>query len=401
MFFDQGGRHYSFAKYLKGDGYNPVVFCSNTRHGEDGTFYDNSVLFSVKREKNIGVPFVFVKGIPYQGNKNGRILNFVDFYNNVKRAAKIYAKRHGKPDILYASSVHPLTLAAGIELAKYFKVKCICEIRDLWPESLVAYGILKKKSLFTRALYYGEQWIYRKADSLVFTMEGGKDYIKEKGWDERIDLSKVHHINNGVDLDAFNLNKRKHQITDKDLEDPSIFKAVYVGSIRMVNDLDALLNVAKKVDDPKIRFLIWGNGDAIEKLRNRIKDEHIDNVVLKGRAEKYCIPYILTQTDVCLMHGKTSDIMKYGMSLNKSFEYLASGKPIITTIGGKYDYITGNNAGFFVEYDNEKNYAELISKIKNMSKEEYHAICTNAINASEKYDFKILTKKLEMIIEEL
>ena len=35
MYFDNGGRHYWFAKYLKQADYNPVIFCANTLHGFD------------------------------------------------------------------------------------------------------------------------------------------------------------------------------------------------------------------------------------------------------------------------------------------------------------------------------------------------------------------------------
>ena len=64
--------------------------------------------------------------------------------------AKEYAKSNGKPDIILASSVHPFTLVAGIKIAKKFGVPCICEVRDLWPESIVAYGALKKRSMIAK-----------------------------------------------------------------------------------------------------------------------------------------------------------------------------------------------------------------------------------------------------------
>lgn len=49
-------------------------------------------------------------------------------------------------------------------------------------------------------------------------MPGGKEYIKDKGWDKAIDLRKVHHINNGVDLEEFEYNKRNNHVCDEDLE---------------------------------------------------------------------------------------------------------------------------------------------------------------------------------------
>ena len=85
--------------------------------------------------EEIGVPFVFIRTKTYRDNGEQRVLNVADFYRNVKKAAKEYAEQHGKPDVIYASLAHPLTLIAGIRLTKQFGVKCICEIRDLWPES--------------------------------------------------------------------------------------------------------------------------------------------------------------------------------------------------------------------------------------------------------------------------
>ena len=182
-YFDCGGRHYWFAKYLKRSGYEPVVFGSNAMHGKEALFFQNEDLWHEHMAEEIGVPFVFVKSRAYSGNGKQRILNMVDFYRNVQKAAKEYEKRHGRPDVIFASSVHPLTLVAGLRLAKHFGVKCICEVRDLWPESIVAYSRrFTKKHPLIKLLYRGEKWIYKKADALVFTVEGAYDYILEQVW---------------------------------------------------------------------------------------------------------------------------------------------------------------------------------------------------------------------------
>lgn len=55
-----------------------------------------------------------------------------------------YIKKEGKPDVLIASSVHPLTLLAGLSLKKKYSIPCVCEVRDLWLESIVSYGQTKK-----------------------------------------------------------------------------------------------------------------------------------------------------------------------------------------------------------------------------------------------------------------
>lgn len=112
-FFDHGGRHYYFAKYLKRMGYEPVIFGSNAVHGEPELYFPDPSLWHEHRAEDIDVPYVFVRSRAYSGNGKQRILNMVDFYRNVQKAAKEYAQIHGKPDVIVASSVHPLTLVAG------------------------------------------------------------------------------------------------------------------------------------------------------------------------------------------------------------------------------------------------------------------------------------------------
>ena len=127
-------------------------------------------------------------------------MNMFGFYRNIIKVGEKCAQEQGVPSIIYASSAHPLSLIAGIKLARRFNVKCICEIRDLWPESIVAYGLASANNPIIKLLYKIEKRIYEKADSIIFTMEGGVEYLHEKKWTQleggKIDTDKIYHINN-------------------------------------------------------------------------------------------------------------------------------------------------------------------------------------------------------------
>jgi hypothetical protein len=45
-----------------------------------------------------------------------------------------------KPDVIVGSSVHPFAAIAAAFLAKKYAVPFVFEVRDLWPETLVAMG---------------------------------------------------------------------------------------------------------------------------------------------------------------------------------------------------------------------------------------------------------------------
>lgn len=399
MFLDKGGRHYSFAKYLKQSGYVPVIFCANSKHGKAETYFPDIGLWQEHTAEEIEVPFVFVRARTYQGNGKQRVLNMIDFYRNVKRAAKAYVGLHGRPDVIYASSVHPLTLVVGIQLARYFGVKCICEVRDLWPESIVAYSSrLTRQHPLIRLLYQGEKWIYKKADSLIFTCEGGYDYITEQGWNKEIPREKVHYINNGVDLGEFQYNREHFQVDDLDLVNPVLFKVVYTGSIRRVNNLGLLLDAAKQVNDPRVKFLIWGDGDERPMLEQRVRDENISNVVFKGKVGKKYIPYIVSQADVNLIHGGTNgvDLLRFGISPNKMFDCFGAGKPIVMDIQSKYNPVEQFAAGVCIS--GADGLVDALVGILDMDQDAVRHMCDNTLKAAGYYDFKHLTRMLMDVI---
>lgn len=404
MFFDQAGRHYWFSKYLIENGYKPTIFCASTNHFSDKNIDTKGKKYCVDSVKDI--PFVFVNTPDYKGNGRKRIINMLAFYRNLFHVAKEYARLNGKPDVILASSVHPLTLVAGIKIAKKFGIPCICEVRDLWPESIFYFNKIKESSLLGRVLVKGEHWIYKKADALIFTKEGDTDYIKEKKWDVEqdgdIDLQKAHYINNGVDIEAFNKNINENKLEDPDLESGK-FNVVYVGAIRPVNNVGAILDVAKLLRDyTDISFLIYGDGNQKEILENRVRDENISNVKIKGYVNKKYIPYILSKSSVNLLnYSNTQYNWTRGNSSNKLFEYMASGKPIISTVKMGYSLIKKYQCGVELESGSPEDLAQAILEIKNMPTEEYELLGEIAKKGAEKFDFKILTEKLIDVINDV
>lgn len=407
MLFDKGGRHYNFAKYLSELDYSPVVFCANmVNNSPREKSVDSDALYTVEIAEDINTPFVFVKVSSYEGNGIGRVKNMISFYRNVKKAAKDYAVQNGSPDVILASSVHPLTMVAGIQLAKAFKIKCICEVRDLWPEAIVAYSKrIKKNSLIAKAMYAGEKWIYKKADAVIFTQEGGPDYVRAHKWDDShggpIKNEKLYHINNGVDLEAFDNNVIAYPYMDADLDNPNIFKVVYAGSIRRINNLGIILDAAKLISNSRIRFIIFGSGDELFYLKQRVIDENITNVVFKGSVNKYYIPSIDCKADLNLVHWEMSPLLRVGESYNKAFEYLAAGKPVFYTIRPGYSIVEKYKCGRLTDGFDPKDIAEGIQSMAEMSDKERMIMSRNARRAAELYDFKKLTKKLVDVIEYL
>ena len=346
-----------------------------------------------------GIKFIHIKTNNYSGNGIWRFYNLFLFNFRLFFLSKKFAK----PDIIAQMAAVPFGNIL-FYVAKRYNAKNIVDVVDFWPESFVTHGLISKNNPLTKFAYWAEKWLYERADELVFSMEGGKDYIIEKGWDigsgGKIDLNKVHYINNGVDLVDFNKNKKLYKIDDADLENDSLFKIIYLGSIRLVNNVKLLIEAAELLkDNENIKFLIYGDGPERTNLENYCKSNQLSNVAFKNKwIEMKYVPYVLSRSSLNILNYQPSPISRFGGSQSKSFQYMASGKPICANIKMGYCPITKYKLGISKDFKTPSEYAIAILSIVNLNSIEYAEMCNNSRNAAENYDYKTLTASFEKLL---
>lgn len=377
------------------------VFAASYLHYSDENLINDKRKYIINKDTNVN--YIFIKTPSSKKGYLYRILNMFSFYKRLFSVTRKYKRIDGLPDVIIASSPHPLTMIAGIKIAKKLKIPCICEVRDFWPEVFFLGGLLKENGLLGKILLKGERWIYKKADLLIFLKEGDVDYIKEKKWDTEhggdIDLKKCYYINNGVNCNDFYNLIQNEKIQDDDLEDDT-FKVIYAGAIRPINNIDNILDAAKLLSDYKnVKFLIYGTGSEVDRLQERIKNENINNLKIKGYVEKKNVPFILSKASVNILnYSNTKYNWNRGNSSNKLFEYMAAGKPIISTVQMGYCPLQKYNCGISVKEFNAKGLADAIKEIINLPQEEYLKMCLNSKEAATHFDYSILSDKLEEVI---
>lgn len=394
MLPEHGGlnRGFYLGKYLAKNGNKPVVFVGSHPHNTDLQLIEGKEKYSVYQKEPF--PWVLVKTCNYKGSKLKRIFSMLQYYRNAKKAAKQFAH----PDVIIGSSAHPLAALLAIRLGKKYRCKKLVEVRDLWPESIVSYGVLKSSHPLVKLLYRFEKYLYTHADGVIFTMKGAYDYIIERGWDKEIPKSKVFYLNNGVDLELFNYNKEHFCFKDSDLDDPDTYKIVYTGALRHANDsLGALFDAIELMQGEKyrdVRFLIYGNGELLPRLEQRCAEHNLKNVRMKGFLEKKYLPYVLSKCDLNILNCTANSILsRYGGSQNKLFDYLASGKPIISGEDGKYSVIKEYGCGISQTFATAEDFVSAIDRIKSRPIDRELILST-----AEKFDFWKLARELESII---
>lgn len=380
-----------YAQILQERGYDVLLVTASTIHNTDiNLITDNSLYIEKEYE---GLKYVHIACSNYKGSGLKRIVNMLQF----QRRFKNVMAKFEKPDVIVADC-NCINYRGLQKFAKKYGIAFVTEVRDLWPLSIVEYMGISDKNPVIKYLNGQEKRMYKNSDAIIFSMQGGRDYIVEKNWQKSVDLNKIFYINNGIDVEAQERQAKENAFPDPDLDDDS-FKVIYCGSIRKVNNVGKLIEAAELLKENRdIKFLIYGDGTQREELETYCKENGVGNVIFKGYVDKKFVPYICTKAGANIISVKQTGVSKYGVSWNKLFDYMNAGKPIISTVKVNFDLIEANECGISCENQDVSTIADAILKIKNCKKTDYDKMCYNAKQAAKQFDFKVLTDKFEQVI---
>lgn len=396
-------RNFWFAKHLKALGYNPVVFAASRERAVPVQMIEDGSPFKV--DESHGFPFVYVRIKDYGESMKRRILAILEFHKRFHSCANDFVTLFGKPDVIVGTNGYPLSPWLANRLAKKYEAASICEVCDLWPLSLEEYGIIRPGGFIAKVMYRWERKNYEDADAIIFSMEGGARYLQDKGWTSgqggKVDLQQVHHINNGIDLEAFEENRRKYSCDLAELQPNGKKKIVYTGSIRKVNGIDFLVDVAALMQNDPVDFVIVGGGDELETVSHKARDLGLTNISFTGPIEKRQIPDALSRADLLLLFSAAQEsLSKYGMSQNKLFDYLASGKPILANLPSDFSIVNKFDCGRERDFSRPSDYAQAIREM--ISDESQMKVWGgNAAKAAELYSFGCHGRHLADIVESI
>jgi glycosyltransferase involved in cell wall biosynthesis len=233
----------------------------------------------------------------------------------------------------------------------------ILEIRDIWPESIVAVGAMRNKMLL-RILEWLELKMYNAAEHIVTVGNGYKEKLIEKGIREEY----ISVITNGFDSEIF-FPRQSDEKIGRIYKPNHEFVCSYIGTIGMACGLEIVLLAAKLLKERNrnnIKFLLVGSGAVKERLHKQAIESGLDNVVFVDRQDKNVIPNFLSITDVCLVHLKKTELFKTVLP-SKIFEAAAMAQPIILGVEGyAAQFVKEANAGICIEPENAEQLAQVV-----------------------------------------
>lgn len=283
-----------------------------------------------------------------------RIMDYVSF----SIMAVLFSLRL-KFDIVVATSPQFFTAIAGRSLSVLKGKPWIMEVRDLWPESIIAVGALQNKTII-HFLEWLEIKCYSTATRIISVTDSFKKTIVRKGINSR----KISVITNGANLDMFNPQEKDQTFIKKqNLEGK--FVLAYIGTLGMAHGLDFIVDSAKQISDDTIHILLIGEGANKENLLNVIENKNIKNVSILDAVPKDQIKTYIASIDVALVNLKKLSLFK-GVIPSKIFENAAMGKPILLGVNGESRQIIEKyNSGLYFEPENTDDFLDKLYNLKN------------------------------------
>lgn len=285
-----------------------------------------------------------------------RILNYLSYMVTAMSCA-LGEKR---PDVVIATSPQFFCGWAGVLVAKLRRLPFVLEIRDLWPESIVAVGALPNLRLI-RLLEWLELRMYAAADHVVAVGSGYAAKLEAKG----VPATRISVIPNGVDPEFY-----RPGLPDEALRAEygldGHFVCGYLGTIGMGSGLEVVLRAARLLREAGVegvRFLLVGDGAVRAELEDAVREEGLDAVIFTGRQPKSRMPEFLAAVDACLVHLTRTELFKTVLP-SKLFEAAAVGKPVILGVEGLAAQLVNDaEAGLCIEPENEGELVEAVTRL--------------------------------------
>jgi glycosyltransferase involved in cell wall biosynthesis len=269
------------------------------------------------------VDYWFVDVPAYRDNSWGRLRNNAVFGQRLVSDAEEMARRFGVPDLIVASTPHLFHVPAARRIARRFGAKFWVEVRDLWPESLVALGLAPRWHPLVILMAMQERHAYRSAERLLSLLAGAEPHMRRRGLAE----NRFVWIPNGVseaDIDdavaapALDHPMMRHL---QALRGQGRQVVIYAGAMGPPNALEVILAAARRLldADPRVHFILIGEGIARQRLQSQARA--LANLEFANEVERPVVHGLLREADCAVIALRRSALYRHGISPNKLFDY--------------------------------------------------------------------------------
>lgn len=386
---DGGGtRHFELGRELVRRGWRVTIIASDLHlHRRTYTRRSGEAAREAIVESLDGVDLHWVWAASYRTNNWRRAWNWLSFGRSVKNACRSI----GRPDVIIGSSPQLFAASAARTVARRLRVPFVFEVRDLWPESLLAAG--GRRGPAYKVLDLLAWSLYHAADKVLVLAKGTRDYLVERG----VAADKFLHVPNGVDIHLV-----RPGLNDRDMEDK--FELVYAGAHGPANGLEQVLEAAELLrSSPNVRFLFVGDGPIKADLVAEALRRGLSNVEFRGAISKKELVGIFANAQAGLMTLRDAPLFSFGVSPNKLFDYLAAALPVICNVPGEVaQMLADSKGGLQVTDSSGAALAEGVRQLIKLPREERHRMgATGRDWVQREHSREVLGERLDVALRDL
>jgi putative colanic acid biosynthesis glycosyltransferase WcaI len=301
-----------------------------------------------------------------------------------------------RPDVIVATSPQIFTALAGCILAGVKRRPFVFELRDLWPDSIVAVGAMRE-GILLRRLRRIEYWLYKRAARIVSVTRSFKRVLVANGVPEE----KITVVRNGVDLEGFVPGPKPADL-ERHLGLTGRFVAAYVGTVGMAHGLEIVLLAAERLRHRRnLAFLIVGTGAERARLEAEARERGLDNVLFVGPVDKEEVKRYWRLCDVALVLLRDAPLFLHVIP-SKMFEAMGTGRAIILGVRGEsQELLEEAGAGTAIAPENAPALAEALARLMDNP-----SLCAAMGHAGRKFveaafDRKVLALDMLKALEEV
>ncbi|MFB2572060.1 glycosyltransferase family 4 protein [Micrococcus sp. IITD107] len=334
------GLHVEIARELRESEIQVHVIGASTSHPAGRQYAVNGDLMPVMWE---GTRSYWVHAREYLGNGPDRLLNMFDFGRKFRDPK--FLRKLPKPDIIVGRVINPLAAFFCARLARGIGVPFVLEIADIWPETFIQLGKIRRWGPPSVILGSLERWLISQADAVMSPLPGLDRYLADSGFQDK----PFYWVPNGVSDDQDVV-----PTYDKNPNDP--FTVMYFGSMGNANAVDTILKayaIFVAQSETETRLELVGSGPLSSKLKDLAGELGISSTtVFTDRIPRAELVAFAQRADVLVANMRALDLYKYGIALNKLFDYLLCSKPVVFGASALNNLVEDALAGITVPGDN-------------------------------------------------
>jgi colanic acid biosynthesis glycosyl transferase WcaI len=250
-----------------------------------------------------------------KANLAGRLINLGTYYALAAMATISLAR----PDVIVAETDPPLLGALAALLKRRWRCRLVYSVQDLFPDIAIANGRLRSRILLD-VLKRGNGIAFKHADRIVALGQDMAERIVAKG----VASAKVAVMPAWADCGAIHplaSNPFRAQFGDK-------FVVMYSGNLGFSQQLETVLEAAEQMrDDPRVLFVLIGEGACKEQLVARTAERSLVNVMFLPYQPKESLGESLSAADLHLIPlapGTAGCVVP-----SKVYAILAAGRPFV------------------------------------------------------------------------